>query len=411
LGFQYFGPFDGHNLRELIEILEKIQPHHHPVLVHVITQKGKGFDLTEKDPTKYHGVAVRSTGAAKLAEPSPQSYTQVFSEALLKEAEINPKVVAITAAMAEGTGLVEFGHRFPDRFFDVGIAEGHAVTFAGGLAAEGLRPVCAIYSTFLQRAFDHMVHDVALQRLPVVFAVDRAGLVGEDGPTHHGVLDLTYLSAIPNMVVAAPKDGRELKDLLHTALSSTKGPFAIRFPRGRIPDDVERHAPSSVRIGSWVQLTEGRDIAVLAVGSMVGVTLDAARELSKDGIEVSVVNCRFVKPIDEAMLQTIARASRYIVTVEENTGIGGFASAVARYLAGTPESPRLLSLHLPDRFVGHGARAQLLERVGLSKDSLRKVLGWLATGDPSIEIDELEAVYDFVAALKNGVVRKVKESA
>ncbi|MFH1010093.1 MAG: 1-deoxy-D-xylulose-5-phosphate synthase, partial [bacterium] len=279
LGFQYFGPFDGHDLRHLIEILQSVKAHHHPVLVHIITQKGKGFDLSEKDPTKYHGVAVASSEVNDNGAPPPHSYTEIFSKSILAEAEQNPKIIAITAAMSEGTGLIPFAKHFPERFFDVGIAEGHAVTFAAGLAAEGLRPVCTVYSTFLQRAFDPIVHDVALQKLPVVFAIDRAGLVGEDGPTHHGVLDLTYLTAIPNMVVSAPRNGRELQNLLHTALEWNDGPFAIRFPRDSIRDEVADYAPNSISVGSWEQLRQGRDIAVLAVGSMVEIALDAAEEL------------------------------------------------------------------------------------------------------------------------------------
>ncbi len=410
LGFQYFGPFDGHNLRQLIEILQGVQSHRHPVLVHVITQKGKGFDLAEKDPTKYHGVAVASAKVNDNGAPIPHSYTEVFSEAILVEAERNPKIVAITAAMSEGTGLIPFAQRFPERFFDVGIAEGHAVTFAAGLAAAGLRPVCAIYSTFLQRAFDQIVHDVALQELPVVFAVDRAGVVGEDGPTHHGVFDLTFLAAIPNMVVSAPRNGPELQSLLHSALTWEKGPFAIRFPRASIPDEMAGHAPTPIPIGTWEQLLQGHEIAVLAVGSMVEIAHDTAEELAKDGIAISVVNCRFIKPIDDLMLRTIQSAHRFIITIEENTGIGGFASVIARSLASLDSRARLLSMHLPDRFVEHGARGKLLGRVGLSKESLKKIVTELARNQKPIASGEMEATYAYVA-VENGMVRTVKETA
>jgi 1-deoxy-D-xylulose-5-phosphate synthase len=410
LGFQYFGPFDGHNVGHLIEVLQKIQTHRHPVLVHVITQKGKGFDLSEKDPTKYHGVAVASSKINDNGAPPPHSYTEIFSKSILAEAEQNPKIIAITAAMAEGTGLVSFAKRFPERFFDVGIAEGHAVTFAAGLAAEGLRPVCAIYSTFLQRAFDSIVHDVALQKLPVVFAVDRAGIVGEDGPTHHGVFDLTFLSTIPNMIVSAPRNGRELQDLLHTAAEWNDGPFTIRFSRSSIPDEMSDAAPNSIPVGKWEQLRRGRDIAILAVGSMVEIALDAADELAKDGIAVSVVNCRFVKPIDEAMLRAIQFAHPFLITMEENTGIGGFASVIARALAGFPNAPRLLSLHLPDHFIEHGARRKLLEQVGLSKETLKRIVTQLARGRMPVAPDEMETGYAFVT-MENGVIRKVRATA
>jgi 1-deoxy-D-xylulose-5-phosphate synthase len=275
------------------------------------------------------------------------------------------------------------------------------------LAAEGLRPVCAIYSTFLQRAFDPIVHDVALQKLPVVFAVDRAGLVGEDGPTHHGVLDLTYLAAIPNMVVSAPRNGQELQNLLHTALERNDGPFAIRFSRSSIPDEITDSAPNSIAVGTWEQLHKGHDIAVLAVGSMVEVALDAAEELAKDGIAVSVVNCRFVKPIDEAMLRAVQFAHSFLITMEENTGIGGFASVIARSLAAFPNAPRLLSMHLPDRFIEHGARGKLLEQVGLSKETLRGIVKELARGRMPVAPEEMETGYAFVA-MENGEIRAVR---
>jgi 1-deoxy-D-xylulose-5-phosphate synthase len=410
LGFQYFGPFDGHNLSQLIEVLRSIQPHRHPVLVHVITQKGKGFDLSEKNPTKYHGVAVASSKSNDNGVPPPRSYTEVFSKAIVAEAERNPKIVAITAAMSEGTGLIPFTQRFPERFFDVGIAEGHAVTFAAGMAAEGFRPVCAIYSTFLQRAFDHIVHDVAIQNLPVVFAIDRAGLVGEDGPTHHGIFDLTFLATIPNMVVSAPRNGQELQNLLHTATTWDKGPFAIRFPRASIPDKITESAATTIPIGTWEQLRHGSHIALLAVGSMVEIALDAAEELAKNGIEISIVNCRFIKPIDEPMLQAIQLTHRFVVTIEENAGIGGFASVIARALANLGSRTRLLSLHLPDRFIEHGARIKLLSQVGLSKESLKKLVTKLTQGHLPLEAGDMRADYAFVT-MENGIVRTVKESA
>ena len=410
LGFQYFGPFDGHNITELVEIFKKVQSHKHPVLVHIITKKGKGFNPAEENPTKYHGVSVAPQKSAKESAPS-RSYTDIFADAMLKEAEQKSNVVAITAAMAEGTGLVPFQERFPERFFDVGIAEGHAVTFAAGLATGGLRPVCAIYSTFLQRAFDHVIHDVAIQKLPVVFAVDRAGLVGEDGPTHHGVFDLTYLSTIPNMVVAAPKDGRELRSLLHTALEWKHGPFAIRFPRAKVSDKIQGHVPRVLPVGIWEQLREGSDIAILAVGSMVNTAMDAAKELEDEGVNVTLINCRYVKPIDEEMLQNLRSSHRLLISIEENAGIGGFASILARALAHQPGGARLFSLHLPDRFIEHGARSKLLEQVGLSTESIKKIIYLLTTGGKSLDLEKFAASYDVVAATPDGFVQAIKERA
>ncbi|MBU1708039.1 1-deoxy-D-xylulose-5-phosphate synthase, partial [bacterium] len=410
LGFQYFGPFDGHNITELITIFKKVQSHKHPVLIHIITRKGKGYNPAEENPTKYHGVSAAPLKEVKPSAPS-RSYTDIFADAMLKEAEQNSNVVAITAAMAEGTGLVPFQERFPERFFDVGIAEGHAVTFAAGLATGGLRPVCAIYSTFLQRAFDHVIHDVAIQKLPVVFAIDRAGLVGEDGPTHHGVFDLTYLSTIPNMVVAAPKDGRELRSLLHTALEWNHGPFAIRFPRAKVPDKIQGHVPRALPVGKWEQLREGSDIAVLAVGSMVNTAMEAAQELEEEGVNITLINCRYVKPIDEEMLQHVRLSHRLLVSIEENSGIGGFASILARALAHQPGGASLFSLHLPDKFIEHGARSKLLEQVGLSTESIKKIIYLLATGGKSLDLEKFAASYDVLTATTDGLVEAMKESA
>ncbi len=376
LGFRYLGPIDGHDLHELLTVLEKVKRMRGPILVHVRTQKGRGLADAEDDPRKYHGIAPMDCESGKV-EPVPRgpSYTQIFGAALVDLAERRSDVMAVTAAMCDGTGLAEFAGRFPDRFHDAGIAEAHATTFAAGLASQGIRPVVAIYSTFLQRAFDQIVHDVALQRLPVVFALDRAGLVGEDGATHHGAFDLSYLSAIPDLVVAAPKDGRELRDLLETALTYRGGPFAIRYPRADVPDgDALTHLPAALPVGEWEVLSRGKHGAFLAVGTMVTVALAAADLLAREGLGLGVVNARFVKPLDRELLARLAGQSRLLVTLEENALAGGFGALVAGALAelgSAPEAaPRLVRLGLPDRFVEHGPRERLLAVVGLTPSAV-----------------------------------------
>ncbi len=386
LGFNYFGPVDGHDLDLLLELIPKILERPGPVLLHVLTRKGKGLPAAEVDDESFHGVQPfdRSTGEPIAAISPGSSFTAVFGDAMLEAAEAFPKTVAITAAMASGTGLTGFRDRHPDRFFDVGIAESHAVCFAAGLACDGARPVVAIYSTFLQRAYDQIVHDVALQGLPVVFAVDRAGLVGADGPTHHGALDLSYLRSVPGMVVAAPRDGSELRDLLFTGLAQDKAPFAIRFPRdvapeGRGPSSPPRQLP----IGSWEVLLEGRDAAFLAVGTTVEAALEARRLLAFRGIEAAVVNCRFVKPVDLEVLARLRASCPVLVTVEENAVPGGFGDGVLDALgaAGLPLDG-VVRLGLPDAFVSHGSRAALLEEAGLIPASLdQAVVRALAVAD------------------------------
>ncbi|RMF71060.1 MAG: 1-deoxy-D-xylulose-5-phosphate synthase [Acidobacteria bacterium] len=385
LGFHYLGPIDGHDLDELIPVLQKIRARRGegPVLLHVLTHKGKGYDLAEKDPLKWHGVKPfdRETGRARAAAKpaAAPSWTEVFSDVMLEAAERHDRLVAITAAMAPGTGLSRFKERFPERFFDVGIAEGHGVTFACGLAAEGLRPVCAIYSTFLQRAFDMLIHDCALQKLPVIFAMDRGGLVGADGPTHHGTFDLAYMRMIPGMVVAAPRDADELADLLETALHHD-GPFALRYPRDQVPAPRSR-APRVLEIGRWEIVRDGpRRVVLLAVGAMVGVAEQAADLLAGEGIGATVVNARFVKPLDLTMLGDLAREADVIVTLEEGVRCGGFGSAVQEALLDHDlgHGVRLVVRALPDRFVEHGSREQLLADVGLTAadtaDAIRRAL-------------------------------------
>jgi 1-deoxy-D-xylulose-5-phosphate synthase len=299
----------------------------------------------------------------------------------MQMAERDPRVMAITAAMCTGTGLVPFSEQFPERFFDVGIAEGHAVTFAGGLATEGFRPVCAIYSTFLQRAFDHIVHDVSLQHLPVIFCLDRAGIAGEDGPTHHGNLDLAYLSCIPEMVVAAPKDGNELRNLMFTALAYDKGPFAIRYPKSSsiAYDPAARFSP--LPIGRWEILRPGSDACLLAVGSMVQVALEVAERFAKSGVNLQVINARFVKPLDELLLEQIAAQHQLVITLEEGVMRGGFGQAIAHYLEEHhPAEVAVRSIAVDDCLIPHGARSTLLDWAGLTPDKIEARIGkWLGT--------------------------------
>ncbi len=380
LGFKYVGPIDGHNLDDLVKILKKTRQLKEPVLLHVITRKGCGHQPAEEDPTRYHGVAPNKKAKTSAKPPASKptgrpSYSAVFGQTLERLAARDKRIIAITAAMAEGTGLAGFREKFPEQFFDVGIAEGHAVTFAGGLAAAGFRPVCAIYSTFLQRAFDHIMHDIALQHLPVVFCMDRAGISGEDGPTHHGCLDLAYLSAIPGMVVAAPKDGDELADLIFTALSYDDGPFAIRFPKGDCVRWSDRESYQPIPIGKWERLQSGESAAVLAVGSMVANSIMAAERLAPDGISLDIINARFVKPLDTDRLDALAERHRLIITIEDGCLLGGFGAAVSQYLNRWAEHrPRVECLGLPDAFVPHGSRNLLLDRVGLSGPRIEKTI-------------------------------------
>ncbi|HEV8119798.1 MAG TPA: 1-deoxy-D-xylulose-5-phosphate synthase, partial [Candidatus Polarisedimenticolia bacterium] len=379
LGFKYYGPIDGHDLGEMISVLQNLKKVKGPRLLHVITKKGKGYPFAEADSCVYHGVTAFDPASGRMAAggtAAAPDYNKVFCETLSRLASENPKVVALTAAMADGTALVSFKERHPDRFHDVGIAEAYGVTFAAGLAISGMRPVAAIYSTFLQRAYDQIIHDVGVQKLPVVFCLDRAGLVGADGPTHHGAFDLSYLRCVPNMVIAAPKDGDELADLMKTAVDQTEVPFAIRYPKRSSRRFDRARAPRAVPIGSWEVLAEGRDAAILAVGAMVE-TAEAVRALLReDGLEVGVVNARFVKPLDEALLRRLADEVRVIVTLEENTLCGGFGSGVAEFFdaSGRAALPRLLHCGLPDRFIAHGSVGQLFEEIGLTPARLRERL-------------------------------------
>jgi len=384
LGFTYLGPIDGHALPTLIDTLKQARSLARPVLIHVITQKGRGYVPAENDAAKWH-----RTPAFDVETGEPRSlsgglsYTHVFGKTMVALAERDPRVVAVTAAMKAGTGLQEFAERFPDRFFDVGMAEQTAVTFAAGLAAQGMRPVAAVYSTFLQRAYDQIVHDVALPRLPVTLALDRAGLVGEDGPTHHGCFDLSYLRHVPGMAVMAPKDLSELAAMLHTAVK-LDGPAAIRYPRGEgthPPDGEAEPLP----VGRAELLREGDAVALLALGTMVGPALRASSFLSERGIATSVVNARFVKPLDADLICELAKQCGRLVTLEENAVSGGFGSAVAELLHGKRLAVPVLSLGLPDEFVEHGSRPALLAKEGLEPNAIAEsVARFVEAGAPTL---------------------------
>ena len=375
LGFRYFGPIDGHDLEKLSDTLAMVRSMTGPRVVHVLTEKGKGFGFAESNREKWHGLAAYDpiTGEPRKKASGPPTWTQVFGDALTALAEEDKDLVAITAAMPSGTGTAIFQKKWPGRFFDVGIAEGHAVTFAGGLATQGIKPVCAIYSTFLQRAYDNIIHDIAVQHLPVIFCMDRAGLVGEDGQTHMGLYDIAYMLAVPGMTVTAPKDGDELVGLLRTALAHTSGPFCTRYPRDKVP--VEPRPVSevpAVPYGTWESLREGRDLAILAVGTMVQPALQAAERLAATGIDAAVVNCRFLKPLDSTMLEAIARDHRTIVTVEEGTVVNGFGAYLAEMLQTTRPEVRVVALGIPDKLVEQAPRPDQLEEFGLTADGIAR---------------------------------------
>jgi 1-deoxy-D-xylulose-5-phosphate synthase len=368
LGFRYFGPIDGHDLEKLCDTLRFVRGMRGPRVIHVMTQKGKGFSFAESNQEKWHGLAAYDpvTGEARKQSSGPPTWTQVLGEGLTALAGEHPELVAVTAAMPSGTGTGIFQKKYPERFFDVGIAEGHAVTFAGGLATQGIRPVCAIYSTFLQRAYDNVIHDVAVQHLPVIFAMDRAGLVGEDGQTHMGLYDIAYMLAVPGMTVTAPKDGDELIGLLRTGLAHD-GPFSTRYPRDKAPDDPRKAAEiPPVPYGTWEQLRRGKDVAILAVGTMVLPAVKAAEILAQDGIDCAVVNCRFLKPMDAAMLESLTQLHRVIVTVEEGTIINGFGAYLAETLQTTHPEVRIVALGIPDRIIEQAPRAEQLDNFGLT---------------------------------------------
>ena len=373
LGFRYFGPIDGHNIPLMLQTFDLVKTLHGPRLIHVLTQKGKGFPLEEPDLEKFHARAPYDpvTGELRDAGGGLPQWTKVFGQALTELAAEYPKLVAVTAAMPTGTGTSIFQKRWPDRFFDVGIAEGHATTFAAGLATQGLRPVVAIYSTFLQRAYDCVIHDVAIQALPVIFCMDRAGMVGDDGQTHMGLYDIPYMLSVPNMTVTAPRDGAELIGLLRCALRHEKGPFSLRYPRDQVPAEPPRAAAAAaVPYGTWEVLRRGRHCAILAVGVMCAQAMAAAAALAADGVEATVVNCRFLKPIDRGTLDALVREHRLFVTVEDGVVTNGFGA----YLAGITESAfpdvRVVPIGAPDRTWEHAPRPFQLAEAGLTADAI-----------------------------------------
>lgn len=366
LGFTYVGPVDGHNIAELIETFQAVKALEGPVFVHAVTTKGKGYDFAEDDPFKHHAAKVVSTAPAK---PTPPKYQDVFGEYLTELANDDERIVAITAAMPDGTGLLPFAKAHPERFFDVGIAEQHAVTFAAGLATQGLRPVVAVYSTFLQRAYDQVIHDVCVQNLPVVFAMDRAGLVGDDGRTHHGVFDFSYLSCLPNMVIMAPKDESELRNMLLTAIDYD-GPIAVRFPRGSGTGVESSLKPVKLPIGRGEILRDGSDLTILAVGSRVIAAQNAADMLAERGISARIVNARFVKPLDEALVLKCARETGRLITIEENVRHGGFGAAVLELLAREGVHVPVECLAIPDVFLDHASQEALRAKARITAQDL-----------------------------------------
>lgn len=374
--FKYFGPIKGHRLDHLIDTLQNIKEMTKPVLLHVTTKKGKGYPPAERNPTYFHGVGSFeiATGNGISPQKRPPTYTEVFGNTLVELARKNDRIVAVTAAMPEGTGLKPFSEAFPERFFDVGIAEQHAVTFAAGMATEGFRPVVAIYSTFLQRAYDQIIHDVCLEKHPVVFALDRGGIVGEDGPTHHGLFDLSYLRNLPNMVVMAPKDENELRHMLMTALEHS-GPIAVRYPRGygtAVSMDEEIH---TLPIGKGEVLTTGTDVLILAIGVTVTAALEAGKQLEDQNISATVVNSRYIKPLDAELLNRLVREIPFTLTVEENVLQGGFGSAVLEHLSDEGiTTSRLVRLGISDTFVEHGSQQILRSKHGVDTPAIVKAV-------------------------------------
>lgn len=379
MGITYLGPVDGHNIPALCKVLKEAQKLDHAVLVHVITKKGKGYEPAEKNPAHFHGVSPFDIKTGKpLAEKKYPTYTDVFSKKLCQLGETHPELVAVTAAMPDGTGVAAFGKKFPDRFFDVGIAEAHAVTSAAGMAAAGLRPVVAVYSSFLQRGYDQILHDVCIQNLPVLFAVDRAGLVGSDGETHQGIFDYSYLTSIPNMSVAAPKNLWELRAMLDFAMDY-KAPFAIRYPRGTAYRGLKEFM-QPIAYGKGEMIYEEENIALLAVGSMVSTGEHVREKLKEEGVSCTLANARFVKPFDKELVDRLAKNHRLIVTMEENVLQGGFGLPVTAYIHEHYPQVKVMNIALPDAYVEHGNVSVLRKGLGIDSDSIiqrLKAEGWL----------------------------------
>jgi len=392
LGFRYIGPIDGHNLKDLVDTFEKIKDVKSPMLLHVLTKKGKGManvkkDKYHSDAVKYHAVKPNGKVSNIKADTVP-IFQDVFGSLVSEVARNRKDTVCITAAMREGTGLVQYAKEFPKRYYDVGIAEGHAVTFAAGLATENIRPIVAIYSTFLQRAFDHIIHDAAIQHLPVVFCMDRAGIAGEDGPTHHGALDIAYLKCIQDMIVTAPKDGNELRHLLYTGLDYKEGPFAIRYPKASSINFDKLEQAELLPIGSWEVLRQGQETVILAVGPQVYEALNAAKNLELSGINCEVVNCRFIKPMDQDYLQNVNKRFINVVTVEEGVASGGFGESVASWLSINGFKGDIKTIALPDKFVEHGPRQLLLDKYGVNQEGIESLL---TAKDSNVETEVTES--------------------
>lgn len=375
LGFEYVGPIDGHRLDVLIETLKNLRRlKNGPILLHVITKKGKGYGPAEENPSVFHGTPPFDIDSGRIKKGHLSTYSGVFGKTMIKLAKEDNKVIGITAGMREGTGLDSFAMEYPDRFYDVGIAESHAVTFAAGLATQGLHPVVAIYSTFLQRAYDQVLHDVCIQNLPVTFVLDRAGIVGDDGPTHNGTFDFSYLRHIPNMVIMAPKDENELQHMIKTALKH-QGPAAVRYPRGRVSGVLMDEELRVLEIGVSEYLKEGEDVVILAIGHTVSAAMDASQRLESEGISAGVVNVRFVKPIDQELIGKLARRIKRIVTVEEHVLDGGFGGAVLEFLSQLSiQDLKIRRIGLPDSFIEHGSQDYLRKRYGLDSDGIVKAV-------------------------------------
>ncbi len=374
LGFRYFGPVNGHNVHQLVKVFEAAKNLNGPILIHANTEKGKGYAPAEKHVQRLHASTPfdKVTGVAYKKEGAPPAYTTIFGETLVELVKENPKIVGITAAMPDGTGLNILQKNCPDNYFDVGIAEEHGVTFAAGLATQGVTPVVAIYSTFLQRAIDQIIHDIALQKLHVIFVLDRAGLVGADGPTHHGTLDLTYLRMIPHLVLMAPKDENELKNMLYTSTKLSGGPVAIRYPRGNALGVPLSDGFVEYEVGKAEVMEEGSDVAILAVGSMVDYAVKALPKLAASGISAKLVNMRFIKPFDENLLDELSVTHKKIVTLEENTIVGGFGSSIAEYFIDKGYKNDILRIGLPDKFIDHGTQAELHHLLEIDPEGIVK---------------------------------------
>ena len=381
LGFNYLGPIDGHDLPLLIATLTSIRTATEPIFLHIVTQKGKGYKFSEDDPCIFHGIGPFEieTGevngikqASEAQECECISYSEGFGRALVEAASVDERIIAITAAMTEGTGLTVFSEKFPDRFYDVGIAEPHAVTFAAGLASQGLRPVIAVYSTFLQRAYDEVIHDVCIQNLPVIFAIDRAGIVGEDGPTHQGLFDISFLRNVPNLMIMAPADLSELRTMLMTALKH-EGPSAIRYPRGKASEEQRVSTGNAVIAGKAEVLLEGNNVAIIAIGNTVYPAFKAAKMLKNDGVDACTVNARFIKPLDKDLIISLAQRVKKFIVVEENVLAGGFGSAVLECLsdAGIADVS-VRRIGIDDEFVEHGSQRRLREKYGLDEQGIYK---------------------------------------